>query len=236
MAIPAIVGTLVGSVLSVILQKAFAGGEESTASSASQGVGPDEFQRQLTTQLGSQYAPGAVQGAEGIGQGAPLGAPEELRRRDRILERMAAASGVGPSVSAASLLGRSVVLNGSPISLERGRSAPLGYVLPAGSAQVSLRVLDEAGTPVRTLALGQRGQGGHQVVFDGLDDEGRQLPSGAYSYQVVALDGAGRPLTGVQTGGGLVTGVNVENGGLTLTIGGRRVPLGAVVGVMAGVA
>jgi flagellar basal-body rod modification protein FlgD len=234
MAIPAIVGSLVGSVLSVIFQKVFAGGEE--AASSSQPVGPDDFQHQLARQVGSQSGPGAAQATDAAGQGVSISTPEALQRRDRILERMAAAAGVGPTASAAALLGRSVAVNGSPISLERGRPTALAYTVPAGSARVSLRVFDEAGTPVRTLTLGQQGRGVHQVVLDGLDDGGRELPSGAYSYQVVAQDSTGKPLAGASTGGGLVTGMNVENGGLTLTIGGRRVPLHAVVGLTAGMA
>jgi flagellar basal-body rod modification protein FlgD len=72
------------------------------------------------------------------------------------------------------------------------------------------------------------------VTFDGLDDQGRQLPSGSYTYRILAMDGSGRVSPGTITEAGQVTGINVENGQLVLMLGEHRVPLTNVVGVMAG--
>jgi flagellar basal-body rod modification protein FlgD len=118
--------------------------------------------------------------------------------------------------------------------LEAGRPTSVGYALPSGASSVAIQVLDASGKAVRTMAVGQQGRGLHQVVFDGLDDEGRRLASGAYTYRVAAVDAGGRLLSGASTGMGRVSGFNVEQGELVLLVGDQRVPLSSVVGVMEG--
>lgn len=49
-----------------------------------------------------------------------------------------------------------------------------------GTAHVQLDVLDLRGRVVRTLLAAQRPAGSHQILFDGRDDAGSVLPSGAY--------------------------------------------------------
>ncbi len=68
-------------------------------------------------------------------------------------------------------------------------STVIRYELPAPAAY-TLRVLDSRGRWVRTLARGQGGPGLLSVVFDGRDDLGRLLASGAYT--VVLEDGGVR--------------------------------------------
>ncbi len=102
------------------------------------------------------------------------------------------------------------------------------------AASVAVQLQDEVGNLVRTIGLGQQGGGPHQVSFDGLDDAGRPLPSGTYTYRVQALDGTGRPIPGVVTLEGQVTGISTESGQLVLLLGDLRVPLSSVVGITAG--
>ncbi len=136
--------------------------------------------------------------------------------------------------SAAPLLGRTVTVNGTPITLQTGETTTVAYQLPAAAKAVYVQVEDASGKAVRTLSLGQQDAGVHQLSLDGLDDAGKVLPDGSYTYRVVATDSAGQPLSGVITGAGQVTGMNVENGQLVLLVGGARVPLSSVVGVTAG--
>ena len=50
----------------------------------------------------------------------------------------------------------------------------------ATAASVELVIHNVAGQPVRTLDLGRQSTGGHRVVWDRRDDEGRELDSGLY--------------------------------------------------------
>ena len=63
------------------------------------------------------------------------------------------------------------------------------FDLPRGG-EVTLTVHDGRGRLVRTLDRGQREAGRHQVVWDGLDDQGGATPSGVYLVRLQAVDGA----------------------------------------------
>jgi flagellar basal-body rod modification protein FlgD len=234
MGIPAIVGTVVGSVASAILQQAFSSGGGTAEATTSQSLGKDDFLRLLTTQLRNQDPLNPMENTEFVAQTAQFSSLEQLQNMNKSLERMMAQAGGTSAASGAGLLGRTVMVNGSPVALEAGRPTRIGYTLPPGASSVALQVLDASGKAVRTIAAGQQGRGLHQVAFDGLDDEGRRLPTGAYTYRVAAVDASGRLLAGVSTGSGRVSGFNVEQGELVLLVGDQRVPLGAVVGVLEG--
>jgi hypothetical protein len=62
----------------------------------------------------------------------------------------------------------------------------IAFELPR-QLDVSLRIFDLSGRLVRSLIGGEtRGQGRHEVVWNGRDDAGRQVASGTYFYRLVA--------------------------------------------------
>ncbi len=65
----------------------------------------------------------------------------------------------------------------------------LSYALPEAGA-VSLRVYDLRGRAVRTLVSGALDAGSHTVEWDGRDDHGTLVPSGAYFARLAAGGGA----------------------------------------------
>jgi flagellar basal-body rod modification protein FlgD len=150
------------------------------------------------------------------------------------LQQLLAQSGGNGVTSSAPLLGRTVSVNGSAVPLDGSQPVSLAYRLPAGASTVALQVLNASGTSVRTIPLGTQAAGPHQAAFNGLDDQGRLLTPGSYTYQVVALDQTGRAVSGATTGGGQVTGISMDNGQVMLLVGSERVPLTSVVAITAG--
>lgn len=69
----------------------------------------------------------------------------------------------------------------------------IAYTLPA-DADVRLFVSDPGGRLLRTLTDGPVSAGAHEIVWDGKDDQGRELPSGLYLYVIrsSALDAIGK--------------------------------------------
>lgn len=232
MAIPAILMSVASGVLSGVIQKAI-GASSGTEAATPQTLDKDDFLRLLTAQLRNQDPLNPLPNAEFLAQTAQFSTLEQLQNMNKTLERLLAQAGSAGPAGAAALLGRGVTVNGSPLNLEDGRPASLRYSLPTSASSVFLQVEDEKGNPVRTMRLGQQGAGPHEVTFDGLDDQGRRLASGTYTYRVLAINGAGTAVRGAITGGGVVTGINVENGQLVLLLGEQRVPLTSVIGVTA---
>ncbi len=54
------------------------------------------------------------------------------------------------------------------------------------SAEVRVVVYDQLGRLVRTLVQGSRPAGTHTVIWDGRNDEGRQVASGVYVYKIIS--------------------------------------------------
>jgi putative hemolysin len=71
------------------------------------------------------------------------------------------------------------------------RGTAIRYELPS-SARVSITIHDAAGRAVRTLLADEvRAGGEHSVLWDGCDDSGRRVASGAYFYR---LESGGRAM------------------------------------------
>lgn len=234
MPIPAILATVGGALVSGLVQKAVASAP--SAEPANAALGKDDFLRLLVTQLQNQDPLNPMDNSQFVAQTAQFSSLEQLQNMNKALEKLAAQNGGGGAASASALLGKTVTVNGSPVASDGTGTATLSYALPSGASAVAVRVVDASGNTVRTLALGQQGGGTHRVTFDGLDEYGRRLPAGDYTYQVVAADATGRALPGVYTGGGQVTGIAVEGNTLMLLLGNQRVPLTSVVSVMANAA
>lgn len=238
MGVPAILLSVAGSVIGGLIKKAFESSGDEAPPPAPKAMDKDDFLRLLTVQLRHQDPLNPLPNADFIAQTAQFTSLEQLQNMNRTLERLLAQLGGGAAAAgpagAAALLGRTVTFNGSPVTLDGVNGATLAYRLPAGSPAVALQLLDAQGVPVRTMLVGQQGGGTHQVPFDGLDDAGRRLAPGTYTYRVAAADAAGKPLPGIITGGGPVSGLSVEDGRLLLLVGETRVPMSSVVGVMAG--
>ncbi len=236
MAIPAILATVGGALVSGLLSKAL-GTSPSTSSTsqtarATQTLGKDDFLRLMVAQLRNQDPLNPMNNTEFVAQTAQFTSLEQLQNINTTLERVASQSNNGGIASASALLGKTVTVNGSPLALGSTGTATLAYALPTGAAAVAVRIFDQSGNAVRTLVVGQQGAGPHQLVFDGLDDDGRRLGAGSYIYQVVAADTKGQAVPGAYTGGGQVTGISVEGNTLRLVIGNQRVPLTAVASVV----
>jgi len=59
------------------------------------------------------------------------------------------------------------------------------YEIPAGGAEVKVEVFDVSGRRVATLVDGFEPEGVRRVTWNGMDNDGRRLPSGVYFYRLV---------------------------------------------------
>lgn len=59
------------------------------------------------------------------------------------------------------------------------------YTLPK-TTEVKIQIYDNLGRIVKSLFQGYQQQGRHQIQWDGKNDQGQQLPSGIYYYQITA--------------------------------------------------
>jgi flagellar basal-body rod modification protein FlgD len=231
--IPAILAPVAAGVVSSLLQKAFGSTTDTTTSSTSQTLGKDDFMKLMLAQLQNQDPMNPMDDTQMVAQTAQFSSLEQLQNINGTLTSMAAQTGNGGVASASSLLGKTVTVTGASLVLDGSNPGTMAFGLSGSAVAVAIRVQDASGKVVRTMNIGQQGQGVNQVSYDGLADDGTKLPAGTYTYQVAAADSAGNLLP-AYTGGGSVTSVSVQGGTLMLQVGGQSVPLSSIVGVTGG--
>ena len=87
-------------------------------------------------------------------------------------------------------------IGSTPFAAQPSQDSPNG---PAPSSivfelkragRISLGIYDDGGRQVRTLlAADVRGEGRHELSWDGLDADGERLPSGNYTWRLVSSQG-----------------------------------------------
>ena len=133
-------------------------------------------------------------------------------------------------VGAVSYIGKEVEATGQTTTLEDGK-AKFIYSLPEEATASILAIYDENGTQV-LFKQADKEAGRHEFIWDGKDTKGATMPDGDYTIQVVAVNADNEAITPAYSITGTVTGVGIDDGEATLSLGGMNVPLANVVRVI----
>lgn len=212
-----------------------------TASQTSQQIGLDNgslaetfdnFLLLLTTQLENQDPLSPMDTNEFTQQLVAFTEVEQsIKTNDRLAQLIDLQLG-NQLTSAANYIGRNIEAESPFLSLDGGE-ATLTYGLTASATRTTIQIQDESGQVVRTVT-GETDPGLHRLDWDGTDDDGKPLPDGIYRAVVTAVDGDDAPIQ-VATGTvGRVTGVEVIDGQVALSLNGLKIPINKVVSVTEG--
>lgn len=194
-------------------------------------LGEHAFLRLLTTQLQYQDPLNPMDNVQFVTQLAQF---SQLEQSTDLNARMDSSLGYLASLNtygAAGLLGREVQVTGGHVALGEERPVSLRYRIEGDATRVGIRVMNDTGATVRLIEAREQTAGARAVSWDGRDESGRLVPDGAYTYTVSALDTAGVPVPTTTFSVGRVTGVNTDNGQVSLTVNGERVPASAVLAI-----
>ena len=200
---------------------------------ASQELGKDAFLKLLVTQLQHQDPLNPMESVEFTGQLAQFSSLEQLTSLNDSFSGISAALMAQNNYQAINLVGKDVKALGDTLSLIDGSSTKGLYSLEEAAATVQVHIYDEDGTLVRTLDMGTQDAGDHDLVWDGLDQRGRTLADGEYTYEVSAQDSEGSAITVAQQISGRVTGVTFDvNGTPWLLLNKIKINLGNVIEIL----
>jgi len=158
-------------------------------------LGSDVFLRLLVTQLQSQDPTNPVENEDFVAQLAQFTTLEQTTNSNKLLEELVGQNTQRSQFELLNLLGHSVVTTGNTVSLETNGETTLSYALSGNAQTVKVEVLGPDGQILRTLNPGSaQATGGHQVSWDGKDQDGDSLPAGVYQFRVKAEDGDTRPV------------------------------------------
>jgi flagellar basal-body rod modification protein FlgD len=130
------------------------------------------------------------------------------------------------AIGALSFMNTSVEAASDRIWMADG-AATVTYDLSRQAQLAQLVIRNESGQIVRTVDLPTQ-SGPSSYEWDGTDDSGADLPAGIYQIDVVAVDDEGAPIAASTGFRGTVTGVELDGGDISLSIGDLIIPIGKV--------
>ena len=126
------------------------------------------------------------------------------------------------NLQAVTLAGRGVLTAGNTMNLAAvqggGQQAYGGFDLSAAASGVSIEIRDASGKVVRTLALGAQPVGPQTFTWDGLDDNGKAMVPGTFTFNVSATAN-GRAVPADTLIASTVIGVSNGANGIRLNLG-----------------
>ena len=186
----------------------------------------DTFLTLLTTQLQYQDPLDPMDTNEFTSQLVEFTSVEQAISTNQKLDQLLALQSGMQLNDAVGYIGKSIGADGIILMLQDGEST-VTYDLGANAAETNILIIDEQGNTVRTIE-GDTEVGHHEVVWDGLDDDGDPLEDGLYGFLVTAIDSDSNPVPLVQGTQGQVTGVKLVNGEVVLEVGELEVAISDV--------
>jgi flagellar basal-body rod modification protein FlgD len=149
-----------------------------------QELGQEAFLNLMVTQLKNQDPFKPLDSGEFLGQLAQFGTVQGLSGLQTSFDGLAGSLVSNQALQAASLVGRSALVESDHGAIAAGGSLEGAVDVPAATGGVRVEIRDAAGQVVRHLELGPQTKGLTRFHWDGLNDAGVPAPAG--NYQVVA--------------------------------------------------
>lgn len=152
-------------------------------------LGQEDFMHLMLTQLKNQDPFKPMESGEFLGQLAQFGTVQGLAGLQTSFDSLSSSLVSNQALQASSLVGRSALARTSHLEVTPGQAVSGAIDLPASSGATSVAIRDAAGQTVRTLQLGAQPSGLAGFTWDGLDDNGRSVAAGRYSFTASYLAG-----------------------------------------------
>jgi flagellar basal-body rod modification protein FlgD len=180
-------------------------------------LGKEDFLQLLVTQLKNQDPLNPADPTAFTAQLAQFSSLEQLFNVNQTLEKVNTSNAELERLSALSMLGKQIVSKSENFRLIENGSVQLGYHLdePVGSVQIHIQ--DSLKRTVATIAANQLGTGDHWLAWDGTGSNGQVAPPGDYTLAVSALSGDDETMPISALISGIVTGIEIDKNGNTLT-------------------
>lgn len=193
----------------------------------------NSFLVMFTTQLKYQDPTNPLESHELAAQLAQFTSVEKLTQiNSRLQEQQEYLASIN-SAQMVGVLGKDVVGSDNTLQLKDGQVSKGSYQVDV-PAEVTVKIYDEGGNLIRTMAMGVREAGKHDVGWDGRSDAGETMSAGFYHFDIEALDAEGNLINAAKSISGKASAFRMENGLPFLTLGsatGIKLPISSVVEV-----
>lgn len=145
----------------------------------------DRFMTLLVTQMKNQDPLNPLDNAQVTSQLAQLSTVTGIDKMNNTLETLMTNMQSSQSLQMSNLIGHDVLVEGNQLSFD-GTGGYFGVELPTSTDDLTITINDAAGNQVRQLSFGNQSEGIIPMSWDGYDDNGTQVASGDYTFNVSA--------------------------------------------------
>ena len=194
-------------------------------------LGQEDFLTLLVAQLQNQDPLNPSDPTEFTAQLANYSQLEQLFNLNDSMDKLAESQDNSERVSALSMIGKEVLVEGSTFTLDDG-PVEVGYKVDGQVEEILIRVQDSNGIQVATMQPSELDPGNHFITWDGLDSNGESLPPGKYQLSIESqttgedVNAGANPLVRTE-----VNGIDLEGVGAVLLTDTGEFSLADVYGV-----
>ncbi len=187
-----------------------------------------EFLQLLTTQLQNQNPLDPLDTNQFTQQLVEFASVEQQINMNTNLQTLVSLQQTAQSTQALNFVGQTVTVKGDSAPLTNGRAQ--WTFKPSAPAAATFAITDAAGQTVFTQS-GTVQPGSQQFDWNGLDNNGQQLPDGNYTLTITAAGANGQQVAIPTTVTGVVSSADLSQTPPTLLIGGQSYNLNQVLSV-----
>ncbi|POZ89456.1 MULTISPECIES: flagellar hook assembly protein FlgD [Petrotoga] len=186
----------------------------------------EAFLQLLVAELQNQDPTQPMENKDLVAQLSQLSTTEQITNMSQAIQEMVNFQMSLNKLQAASLIGKTVVVNDNTIDLQSGVAEGLNYGLN-NSSQVYLEIYDSKGQVIYTEDLGVQEAGLHSYVWSGRNNDGTMMPDGEYLYGIYTVEN-GQLVANTGVKSGTVEAVKFLDNELYLLINGEMYPYSVV--------
>ncbi|BDB26279.1 basal-body rod modification protein FlgD [Cupriavidus sp. TA19] len=144
------------------------------------------FLTMLVTQMNNQDPLNPMDNSQLTSQLAQISTVSSMQTMNATLSQLLAQVSASRAMDSAALIGHTVMVPGTQVSVTDGVAGKFGVDLPSTADAVTIDVLDKDGNVVRTIDMKGQTAGVHDVTWDGKNNAGNLVPNGDYTFKVTA--------------------------------------------------
>lgn len=178
----------------------------------------NQFLTMLVTQMNNQDPLNPLDNSQLTSQLAQISTVSGLQTMNTTLTQLLQQTAASRAMDSASLIGKTVMVPGSAVSVSGGVPGQIGVDIPSTADSVTVQVLDASGNVVRTIDMKGQTAGVKDVAWDGKNDQGNAVADGDYSFKVAATAN-GKDVLPVALVYGKVQAISGDSSGVLVDLG-----------------